>query len=62
MKKKNLLKFKKKLYDAYWVNYSYFTRKDEQDSIFKILTYIKRDKNKIKNIYHMNVSKYKYFD
>ena len=60
--KEEFTKIQKKLYDAYWVNFSYFTRKDEQDSIFKILTYIKRDKNKIRNIYHINVSKYKYFD
>ena len=60
--KEEFTKIQKKLYDAYWVNFSYFTRKDEQDSIFKILTYIKRDKNKIRNIYHINVSKNKYFD
>jgi hypothetical protein len=64
-KDKNFTQFfqnQKKIFDSSWVDYSYFYRKDEQDSNIRIITYINNDKNKNKNIFHLSVNKIKYFD
>ena len=48
--------------DASWVKFTYFTRKNEQDSNIKIISYIFIEKNKTKFICTLDVSKINYFD
>ena len=52
----------KKLLDASWVKFTYFTRKNEQDSNVKIISYINNEKNKTSFINTIDVSKINYFD
>ena len=48
--------------DASWVKFTYFTRKNEQDSNVKIISYIFIEKKKTKFICTLDVSNINYFD
>ena len=51
-----------KLKGAIWVKFNYFFNKNEKDSNIKIFSYINNEKNKVKQILTLDVTKNKYFD
>ena len=59
---KDLDSIQSKLYDATWIEYSYFLRKNEQDSNVKIITYSVSDKKNMNLIVTLDVSKMNCFD
>jgi len=52
----------KKLDGSNWVKFNYFFIKNEKDPNIKIITYINPDKNKVKQLLTLDVTKNKYFD
>ena len=55
-------KIQKKLIGASWIKFNYISIKNDQESNTKIITYTFFEKNKVKAILTIDVSKSKYFD